>query len=106
MYIQFKKEDKITRGEGNYFIDNYLTKDKSKNISVSTLPQLLSLLLLETHKKLTLGKIAQLCGCHPSTIINDIQGLVFNPSYNPHGLIDKGVITGKFDAEKKEFMLL
>ena len=76
---------------------------KSKNISVSTLPQLLSLLLLETHKKLTLGKIAQLCGCHPSTIINDIQGLVFNPSYNPHGLIDKGVITGKFDAEKKEF---
>ena len=35
MYIQFKKEDKITRGEGNYFIDNYLTKDKSKNISVA-----------------------------------------------------------------------
>ena len=35
MYIQFKKEDKITRGEGNYFIDNYLTKEKSKNISVA-----------------------------------------------------------------------
>ena len=35
MFIQYKKEDKVTRGEGNYFIDNYLTKDKSPNISVA-----------------------------------------------------------------------
>jgi hypothetical protein len=34
---------------------------KHKNISVSTLPQLLSLLLLEKHEKLTLGKIAEYC---------------------------------------------
>ena len=35
MFIQYKKEDKVTRGEGNYFIDNYLTKDKSPDISVA-----------------------------------------------------------------------
>ena len=76
---------------------------KNKNISVSTLPQLLSLLQLEIHKKLTLGKIAELCGCQTSTIITDIQGLVFNPSYNPHGQADKGLIIGTFNAQTKEF---
>ena len=54
---------------------------KTKNISTSTLPQLLSLLYLEKNGKLTLGKIAELCGCQPSTIITDIQGLVYNPSF-------------------------
>ena len=76
---------------------------KNKNISVSTLPQLLSLLHLEKAGKLTLGKIAELCGCQPSTIINDIQGLVFNPTFNPHGQADKGIIIGTFNAQTKEF---
>ena len=76
---------------------------KNKNISVSTLPQLLSLLHLEKSGKLTLGKIAELCGCQPSTIINDIQGLVFNPTFNPHGQADKGIIIGTFNAQTKEF---
>ena len=76
---------------------------KSKYISISTLPQLLALLLLETHKKLTLETIAQLCGCHPSTIINDIQGLIYNPSFNPNSQFDKGIILGTFNPETKEF---
>ena len=76
---------------------------KNKNISLSTLPQLLSLLELEIHEKLTLGKIAELLGCQPSTITTDIQGLVFNPSFNPHGQGDKGVIVGTFNAQTKEF---
>ena len=76
---------------------------KSKNISTSTLPQLLSLLFLEKNGKLTLGKIAELCGCQASTIITDIQGLVYNPSFNPHGQSDKGVIVGTFNAQTKEF---
>ena len=76
---------------------------KNKNISVSTLPQLLSLLQLEIHDKLTIGKIAELCGCQANTIITDIQGLVFNPSFNPHGQADKGVIVGNFNHETKEF---
>ena len=76
---------------------------KTKNISTSTLPQLLSLLYLEKNGKLTLGKIAELCGCQPSTIITDIQGLVYNPSFNPHGQSDKGVIVGTFNSQTKEF---
>ena len=76
---------------------------KTKNISTSTLPQLLSLLYLEKNGKLTLGKIAELCGCQASTIITDIQGLVYNPSFNPQGQSDKGVIVGTFNSQTKEF---
>lgn len=36
MYIKIENKDKITRGEGTqYSIDNYLTKDNVKNISVA-----------------------------------------------------------------------
>ena len=76
---------------------------KSKNISVSTLPQLLSLLLLEQKKELSLGTIAQMLGCQLNTVTTDIQGLVYNPSFNPHGQADKGVILGSFNPETKEF---
>ena len=76
---------------------------KHKNISVSTLPQLLSLLLLEKHEKLTLGKIAEYCGCQPTTIITDIPGLVFNTSFNPKGAANQGIIIGTFNAQTKEF---
>jgi len=76
---------------------------KHKNISVSTLPQLLSLLLLEKHEKLTLGKIAEYCGCQPATIITDIPGLVFNTSFNPKGAANQGIIIGTFNPQTKEF---
>ena len=76
---------------------------KNKNISVSTLPQLLSLLLLEQKGELALATIAQMLGCQVSTIISDIQGLVYNPSFNPHGQADKGVIVGTFNGQTKEF---
>ena len=76
---------------------------KNKNLSVSTLPQLLSLLLLEKRKELSLATISQMLGCQASTIITDIQGLVYNPSFNPHGQADKGVILGSFNGETKEF---
>ena len=75
---------------------------RNKNISVSTLPQLLSLLLLEKHGKLSLVSIAQHCGCQTSTIITDIQGLVYNPTFNPQGQPDKGLIVGTFSKEFKE----
>ena len=76
---------------------------KNKNISVSTLPQLLILLLLEKHEELDLGTIAQMLGCQNSTVIEDIQGLVYNPSFNPHGKVDNGVIVGNFNGVAKEF---
>ena len=76
---------------------------KNRNVSMSTLPQLLSLLILEKDKELTLETISQKLGCQISTIISDIQGLVYNPSFNPQGQADKGVILGTFDGAKKEF---
>ena len=74
-----------------------------KNISVSTLPQLLTLLLLEKHKKLTIQKISEYLECKVSIILKDIPGLIFNPSFNPKGEKDKGLIIGNFNTETKEF---
>ena len=42
-------------------------------------------------------------GCNVNTILTDIHGLVFNPSYNPKGQPEKGVILGTFNAKAKEF---
>ena len=76
---------------------------KNKNISTSTLPQFLILLQLEKYNKLTLSKIAEILGCHISTVLSDVSGLVFNPSFNPQGLKMKGLILGTFDEKTKEF---
>ena len=76
---------------------------ENKNISVSTLPQLLTLLLLEEKGELSLKMISQLLGCQLSTVINDIQGLVYNPSFNRNSSADKGTIIGTFDEKTKEF---
>ena len=76
---------------------------KNKNISTSTLPQFLALLQLEKYGTLTLSKIAELLGCHINTILTDISGLVFNPSFNPHGEKAKGLILGTFNEKTKEF---
>ena len=76
---------------------------RNKNISTSTLPQFLTLLQLEKYQSLTLAKIAEILGCHINTILTDISGLVFNPSFNPQGQKEKGLILGNFDDKKKEF---
>ena len=75
----------------------------SKNISISTLPQLLSLLILEQNGQQTLGEIAGRLGCSVDTVITDIHGLVYNPNFNPHGDPNKGIIVGTFNAQTKEF---
>ena len=76
---------------------------KTKNIGMSTLPQFLALYHLETMGKLSLEKIAELLGCNVQKIIADIKGLIFNPSFNTKGLIDKGVILADVDPKTKEF---
>ena len=76
---------------------------KNKNIGITTLPQLLALLQLEKYESLTIGKICEFLGCQPNVVLTDIHGLVFNPSYNPQGQPEKGIILGTFDAQKKEF---
>ena len=47
--------------------------------------------------------ISQLLGCNSNIIINDIRGLVYNPSFNPDSKADKGIIIGNFNEETKEF---
>ena len=76
---------------------------KNKNIAISTLPQYLTLLLLEIYGSKTISQIAELLGCIVNTVIKDIHGLVFNPSFNPEGQPDKGVIIGSFDPKTKDF---
>ena len=76
---------------------------KNKNISVSTLPQFLTLLILEKYSKLNLEKLSLFLGCNVNILINDIRGLLFNPSFNPKSEIDKGVILADIDPKSKEF---
>ena len=47
--------------------------------------------------------ISQLLGCQPHIIINDIQGLIYNPSFNQNQSVDRGIIIGTFNGEIKEF---
>ena len=73
---------------------------KNKNIAISTLPQCLTLFHLETYGSKTINEIAELLGCNVNWVIDDIRGLVFNPSFNPQGQTEKGVIIGSFDQNK------
>ena len=75
---------------------------KNKNISVSTLPQILTLLQLEKYENITIKKVSELIGCSVNTILTDIHGLVFNPSFNPQSQPEKGVIVGTFTKEFQE----
>ena len=75
----------------------------NKNISISTLPQLLILLNIEKRQPQSLEELSGLLGCKLETVITDIQGLVYNPTFNPHGDSNKGVIIGTFNGTTKEF---
>ena len=76
---------------------------QNKNISTSTLPQFLALYHLEQKGNLKLETIATLLGCSVKKVIYDIRGLIFNPSFNPKGTTDKGVILSNIDEKTKEF---
>ena len=76
---------------------------KTKYISTSTLPQLLCLLNLEKYQNSTIENLSSLLGCSVQTLLADIQGLIFNISFNPKGLLDKGVILANIDPKTKEF---
>ena len=65
---------------------------KDKNISISTLPQVLILLELEKNKTLSVEKLAGNLSCKNSVIKESIDGLIYNISYNPKKENDKGVI--------------
>ena len=76
-----------------------------KNIykSKSTLLQYLILLELEKFKKLSIKKIAENIGCNVNSVLNDIMGLISNPSFNINNKKDKGILLGNITDENKEF---
>ena len=102
-YVNKYKDQKLIWCLGLSKVEIQYLYLESKNISVSTLPQLLTLLLLEQKGELSLEVISQLLGCQPHIIINDIQGLIYNPSFNQNQSDDKGIIIGNFNGETKQF---
>ena len=79
---------------------------KDKYTSISTLIQLLALLLLEKYGDLTLQKISDLLGCSLEKVIDDIDGLIFNPSFNPKGQINEGVILADILQKQKNLKVV
>ena len=75
---------------------------KNKNISISTLPQILILLELEKSGISSIKKIAEVYKCETSLIKDNIQGLIFNTSFNQKCEINKGIII-PINTESKEF---
>ena len=102
-YIKNHSSRKLVWCFGLSKIDIQYLCFRNKNISTSTLPQFLTLLQLEKYNSLTLAKIGEILGCHINTILNDISGLVYNPSFNPQGKKEKGLILGNFNDITKEF---
>ena len=78
-------------------------ENKKKYKSKSTLVQYLILLELEKFKKLSIKKIAENIECNVNLVLNDIIGLISNPSFNKDNQKDKGIILGNFTNENNEF---
>ena len=64
----------------------------NKNISISTLPQILILLELEKSEPLSIKKLSEILGISKDLIQDNIKGLIYNKSFNHDFLYDKGVI--------------
>ena len=75
---------------------------RNRNISKSTLPQVLILLTLEQKGALSIKKLAEYTGSKIELIKQSIQGLMFNPSFNSQSDINKGVII-PINVKSKDF---
>ena len=76
---------------------------KNKNISISTLPQLLLLLCLEKYNKLNIKKISELLNYEQKLIVKEINRLIFNSNFNPNSELNKGIILANINPTTKEF---
>ena len=104
----------------NYFLNKYQEKKliwcfgysklkiqylylKEQSISLSTLPQVLALLLLEQNEKLNLKKLAELLKYDIQLLKYELCGLIFNPSFNEDYKVNKGIIIADIDQYSREF---
>ena len=76
---------------------------KNKNVSTSTLLQLLCLLQIEKAKRITIKKISDNLGIASDELLKDINGLIFNPSFNSTAHAENGIIIKTFKPKNKEF---
>ena len=65
---------------------------QNKNISISTLPQVIILLELEKAGTMSIKNLSKNLNCDIGIIKNSIDGLIFNRTFNQKRQIDKGVL--------------
>ena len=102
-YIGKHQEQKLIWCLGLSKIEIQYLYLKNKNVSVSTLLQLLCLLQIEKAKRITIKKISDNLGITSVELLKDINGLIFNPSFNPTGYAENGIIIKTFKPKNKEF---
>jgi len=101
-YINRHKTHKLiwASGLGNIEIQYlYLTKPYQ---TVSTLIQLVVFLFLEKHGKLTIQKLSELIGVSTFSTLNEVTGLLYNPTFNPKKSINSGLITANLKKDGEE----
>ena len=102
-YIGKHQEQKLIWCLGLSKIEIQYLYLKNKNVSISTLLQLLCLLQIEKAKRITIKKISDNLGITSVELLKDINGLIFNPSFNPTGYAENGIIIKTFRPKNKEF---
>jgi DNA-binding MarR family transcriptional regulator len=65
---------------------------QNKNISISTLPQVIILLELEKAGTMSIKNLSKNLKCDIGIIKNSIEGLIYNRTFNQKRQIDKGVL--------------
>ena len=107
-YISRHKENKLFWCFGISNVEIQFLYLKNKNISTSTLLQILALLEIEKNGFITAKKLSEKLECNIDILLNHFDGLMFNPSYNIKCEKDKGVViaknNGKID-ENTEFSI-
>ena len=102
-YIGKHQEQKLIWCLGLSKIEIQYLYLKNKNVSISTLLQLLCLLQIEKAKRITIKKISDNLGITSVELLKDINGLIFNPSFNRTGYAENGIIIKTFKPKNKEF---
>ena len=82
-YISKHKTHKLTWAQGLGNIEIQYLYLKKNYQSVSTLVQYCSLIILEKYEKLAISKIAELLGLNQYLVLNEINALLYHPSFNP-----------------------
>ena len=101
-YINRHKTHKLiwASGLGNIEIQYlYLSKPFQ---SVSTLIQFIVFLSLEKHGKLTIQNLSELIGVSCFSMLNEVTGLLYNPTFNPKKSINSGLITTNLKKDGEE----